>query len=75
MPVPFAGSSRPPPHDIVAERSMADSGDVTTACLDLMRRLPPKDIEKNLAGLLNLVPEATDELLQRIDQVGTLRRT
>lgn len=50
---------------------MADSGDVTTACLDLMRRLPPKDIEKNLGGLLNLVPEATDELLQRIDQVGT----
>lgn len=52
---------------------MADSGGVTTACLDLMRRLPPKDIEKNLAGLLNLVPESTDELLQRIDQVCALQ--
>lgn len=66
----LAGSSRPPHQLIEAERTMADSGEVTTACLDLMRRLPPKDIEKNLAGLLNLVPESTDELLQRIDQVG-----
>lgn len=34
-----------------------------------MRRLPPKDIENSLAGLLSLVPDATDELLQRVDQV------
>jgi capping protein beta len=33
-----------------------------------MRRLPPNNIAKNLNGLLNLVPEQTDELLQRIDQ-------
>lgn len=68
----LAGNSRPLPQHIAAERTMADSGEVTTACLDLMRRLPPKDIEKNLAGLLNLVPESTDELLQRIDQVCAL---
>ena len=33
-----------------------------------MRRLPPNKIEQNLSGLLNLIPEETDELLQRIDQ-------
>ena len=38
------------------------------AGLSLMRRLPPSSIEQNLTGLLNLIPEETDELLQRIDQ-------
>lgn len=33
-----------------------------------MRRLPPNKIEQNLSGLLNLIPEETDELLQRVDQ-------
>lgn len=33
-----------------------------------MRRLPPNKVEQNLNGLLNLIPEETDELLQRIDQ-------
>lgn len=33
-----------------------------------MRRLPPNKIEQNLSGLLNLLPEETDELLQRVDQ-------
>jgi len=37
-----------------------------------MRRLPPSKIEQNLAGLLNLTPASTDELLQRIDQPLTL---
>ena len=37
-------------------------------CLSLMRRLPPGRTEQNLSGLLNLVPESTEELLQRIDQ-------
>jgi capping protein (actin filament) muscle Z-line, beta len=36
--------------------------------LALMRRLPPNNIEQNLTGLLNLCPEESDELLQRIDQ-------
>jgi hypothetical protein len=39
------------------------------ACsLSLMRRLPPNKVEQNLSGLLNLSPEDTDELLQRVDQ-------
>jgi hypothetical protein len=39
-----------------------------TASLSLMRRLPPNKIEQNLNGLLNLLPDETDELLQRVDQ-------
>ena len=33
-----------------------------------MRRLPPNKIEQSLSGLLNLLPDETDELLQRVDQ-------
>merc|ERR1712196_350322 len=39
-----------------------------TASLGLMRRLPPNKVEQNLIGLTNLLPDETDELLQRIDQ-------
>lgn len=42
--------------------------DKISASLSLMRRLPPNKIEQNLNGLLNLLPEETDELLQRVDQ-------
>jgi len=33
-----------------------------------MRRLPPHKVEQNISGLVNLVPEETDEILQRVDQ-------
>jgi len=36
--------------------------------LDLMRRMPPTQIEDNLASLIDLVPDLTSELLQSIDQ-------
>jgi len=36
--------------------------------LDLMRRLPPSRIEDNLAGLLDLVPDLTENLLSAVDQ-------
>jgi len=42
--------------------------DKIAASLSLMRRLPPNKIEQNLNGLLNLIPDQTDELLQRVDQ-------
>ena len=42
--------------------------DQLSAALSLMRRLPPKNVEQNLTGLLNLLPDQMDELLQRIDQ-------
>ncbi len=38
------------------------------SALNIMRRMPPSRIEFNLSGLVNLVPELTDELLQRVDQ-------
>lgn len=33
-----------------------------------MRRLPPNKVEQNLSGLVNLLPNDADELLQRVDQ-------
>jgi len=47
--------------------AMTDASTIST-CLNLMRRLPPGKIEQNIAGLLNLTPNLSDELLQRIDQ-------
>lgn len=45
-----------------------------TSALNLMRRMPPAQIENNLSGLLTLIPEDTDELLQRIDQPLQVRK-
>jgi len=36
--------------------------------LDLMRRLPPANIEENLAGLLDLAPDLIEDLLSAVDQ-------
>jgi len=44
---------------------MADKLD---CALDLMRRLPPSQIEDNLAGLIDLVPDLVEDLLSAVDQ-------
>ena len=36
--------------------------------LDLMRRLPPQKVEKNLSDLIDLVPDLCEELLAAVDQ-------
>ncbi|XP_045162761.1 F-actin-capping protein subunit beta-like isoform X1 [Mercenaria mercenaria] len=36
--------------------------------LDLMRRLPPQQIEKNLSDLIDLVPNLCEDLLSSVDQ-------
>nr|XP_026689422.1 uncharacterized protein LOC100181273 isoform X1 [Ciona intestinalis] len=36
--------------------------------LDLMRRLPPQQVEKNLSDLIDLVPELCEDLLSSVDQ-------
>ena len=36
--------------------------------LDLLRRLPPQEIEKNLHHLIDLVPELCEDLLSSVDQ-------
>jgi len=43
-------------------------GDVLDYALDLMRRLPPSQVENNLAGLIDLVPDLVDGLLSAVDQ-------
>jgi capping protein beta len=44
------------------------SGQKLDFALDLMRRLPPQQIEKNLTNLIDLVPELCEDLLSAIDQ-------
>jgi len=44
---------------------MADQLD---CALDLMRRLPPTKVEDNLTGLIDLVPDLTEQLLSAVDQ-------
>ena len=43
------------------------------SALNLMRRMPPSSIENSLAGLIELVPDLTDELLNHVDQPLKLR--
>jgi len=42
--------------------------DSLDCALDLMRRLPPKNVEKNLESLLKLAPELEEDLLSAVDQ-------
>eukprot|EP00178_Gracilaria_changii_P022236 TRINITY_DN6594_c1_g1_i1.p1 TRINITY_DN6594_c1_g1~~TRINITY_DN6594_c1_g1_i1.p1 ORF type:complete len:271 (+),score=40.71 TRINITY_DN6594_c1_g1_i1:64-876(+) len=42
--------------------------DQLDCALDLMRRLPPSQIEDNLEGLIDLVPDLTENLLSAVDQ-------
>jgi len=45
-----------------------DMADALDCALDLMRRMPPSDIEDNLAGLIDLVPDLCEQLLSAVDQ-------
>lgn len=42
--------------------------DQLRAALNVMRRMPPSLTDTSLDGLVNLCPDLTDELLQRVDQ-------
>jgi capping protein beta len=42
--------------------------DQLNSALNLMRRMPPSSIENSIAGLLELTPDLTDDLLTHIDQ-------
>uniref|UniRef100_A0A6B2LDA8 F-actin-capping protein subunit beta n=1 Tax=Arcella intermedia TaxID=1963864 RepID=A0A6B2LDA8_9EUKA len=46
---------------------MAEQDQLSNA-LDLMRRLPPSQLETNLGGLIDLVPDLVSDLLSAIDQ-------
>lgn len=43
-------------------------GQQLDCALDLMRRLPPQNIEKNLSDLIDLVPDLCEDLLASVDQ-------
>jgi capping protein beta len=43
-------------------------GSELDCALDLMRRLPPAQIEDNLAGLIDLAPDLIEDLLSAVDQ-------
>jgi len=47
---------------------MANEEQQLNSCLNLMRRLPPSSVENSLAGLIEMVPNLTDELLTHVDQ-------
>ena len=47
---------------------MAAGNEQLDCALDLMRRLPPSQVEDNLAGLLDLVPALMEDLLSAVDQ-------
>ena len=36
--------------------------------LDLMRRLPPSKVEKQLSDLIDIAPDLTEDLLASVDQ-------
>jgi capping protein beta len=42
--------------------------DQLDCALDIMRRLPPTQIEDNLAGLIDLLPDFAEDLLSAVDQ-------
>lgn len=46
---------------------MSDDNKTLTSALDLMRRLPPSQVEKNLMFTCELVPDLTDDLLVTVD--------
>ena len=47
---------------------MASEDAQLTSALNLMRRMPPSTTENSLAGLIELVPHLTDDLLNHVDQ-------
>ena len=47
---------------------MASEDEQLDACLNLIRRMPPSKVENSLAGLIQLAPDLTDDLLSNVDQ-------
>eukprot|EP00002_Diphylleia_rotans_P029055 TRINITY_DN5887_c0_g1_i1.p1 TRINITY_DN5887_c0_g1~~TRINITY_DN5887_c0_g1_i1.p1 ORF type:complete len:275 (+),score=73.61 TRINITY_DN5887_c0_g1_i1:76-900(+) len=47
---------------------MADIEEQLECALDLMRRMPPAQIQDNLSGLIDLCPDLTESLLGSVDQ-------
>jgi len=44
------------------------SEETLNSCLNLIRRMPPSTVENSLAGLIELAPDAQDDLFTNVDQ-------
>lgn len=64
----FVADSATTTTTVDAEHSDMSADGALDAALDLMRRLPPKNVSANLARLIQLRPDLTDDLLQTVDQ-------
>ena len=42
--------------------------DIIDSMLDLMRRLPPTQVEENVSALVDICPDYADDLLGSVDQ-------
>lgn len=45
-----------------------DMPDIIDSMLDLMRRLPPTQVEENVSALVEICPDYADDLLGSVDQ-------
>ncbi|CAI5705504.1 unnamed protein product [Peronospora farinosa] len=46
----------------------SESDSCMTSCLNLMRRMPPREVEMDLYNLTRCMPSLADDLYQRVDQ-------
>lgn len=44
------------------------SDDTLSSCIDLLRRLPPQNVESSLDLLVSILPDLADDLLSSVDQ-------
>ncbi|XP_049628482.1 F-actin-capping protein subunit beta [Suncus etruscus] len=66
---PDQGEVQPPASSYLSTQYLQMPSDQQLDCaLDLMRRLPPQQIEKNLSDLIDLVPSLCEDLLSSVDQ-------
>merc|ERR1712193_349016 len=55
--------------DCLTEKKMKTELDHQLDCaLDMMRRLPPHHVERNLSNLIDIVPDLCEDLLSSVDQ-------
>jgi hypothetical protein len=50
------------------QSAMAEGPDPVDSMLDLMRRLPPTNVEENVNALIQICPDYADDLLGSVDQ-------
>ena len=54
--------------EILNFRMLTEQDHQLDCALDLMRRLPPHHVERNLSNLIDIVPDLCEDLLSSVDQ-------